>query len=1678
MRIQVFLVLLFVSSIFAPLASGSSTETQFNDGSTSFSQTFTTSGSGTAGDITIPYGAEVTSAEFNLQGAPSSSSWSNLSTNADFGGAGTSSWVGQPPGMQQGYRNALEIENDEVQLRSTPTYLTTTFDNANSVSNLNGATLSTTGEYLSPATQDFKGVTSTPTPHQMKNGTWSYAGPTVNIGDERLVLMWSSSSVSPAPTFQRFNATTGEYNTSFTIQYSSCISSTLAYIYDIEIDGKDLWIIGRSNRYLSKWTINGNYLTCQQYWMFSSPYYPSGVSVDPVTDQLFVYLYQQQSPSYNHYLWQVNRASPSIANQTFLLGNQQDFISGNPAGLAVNGSRVTTNTQSTSYSYHHYFDFTGSWITHLGSKQFTNKGHYGLSNGEDGDLLFTCHYSNYCTASSRKVLRVGSGITHSASTGSSSSSILVTGPTTQLSKTMSEVGVSSLVAYTPGNSTIEIQLSVDGGTTWLDAALGQSLTFAQAGSQLVWRAWLNGTTSETPVLDMVTLSYIASFLSSGYMYVRSSLVSPVAATVWWNSTTPGGSRIDVSIQYGTSFSFTNSGQTKSITGTSSNVYLYFYFYSGTGNAYSPTLHDFNVQFYTSAPKNVELNLGVSGESSTTIVWEHPGTFLGTETATQYPAGPTGISIADRFNDIIPSTGTGTIDLSVGITSTSAGIVSIDSFSVTYTMQTVNLDIDYNSSLILHERQEPYEVVTRHIIGELSAEIDVVKLIFNAQPLGMAPLLEWDTHDSQPTASDPENWISIDPTSWMNESNGILEVHWRFKVLDDFPEQSNVRFTTSCTDSEGRTPSFLAGEDSLIVNHSFGMGWMNVQDNDGLVQWQDIPDNNWIAAGETIHFQGQLFFQNSFDAPKDNAFDIRVAQGSFVHSSWRDISNQNGTFFVSIDVPTIDVPDGVTYEVQSYNERDPTRVEAPDHEWRRTYRIDGTAPEAIGNVPLEGSYEAATDEQTIKFHVADATGSPTELNLNYWIEAEHDSNRNGIADADEYVQKIMSNNTDAAEKWFFTTIDDSHNPNMAKVSYYVSGTDPAGNPLKYLAGMTNDEEPIWMQYGPGFGSDTATYLTRKDSDAVFTGLEWIGHFDDTAIYAGTEQTILLGLLDANTVIDFEHISLIFDFEGPDASKDQQLIAFSGVNNTFWSESEYITLSPSSHVTTTINETGMPWIKVAFNFRFSWDWPDEEWGDLAFVYKERGSVEATRLEFADNSFRVENDLVLSASSFLVSDVTEPRVGPIADGSRVRSDDRLSFSGKVIFEGSDTPAPLSVGIKVDVFDGVSIWSDGSLDDTGGYTVEVPLSAATSLASSETRVCLISISGIPGRGQDMTGSSVSTTLRVVVDHTPPRITHRTEPIDVIDISDASDLSSVNVAFTGSEDADLTGSKQFVNWVMRDHTNTMTIASGITELGMQQDGMVINWTGSVDITNDGIVTPRAGDLVGFWVTGYDAAGNSFLEVGNSASNPIAELAEADGDYELSWLTLGAEVTELSILDISVDDDHISPGASVTIEATIQNTGGATANAFSVNFYAGDSQKAFHTSTIQGISEGETLIITTSWSAEEGVDRVRVVVDVENVIIEVNEEDNSAEHGIEVAYVSMMGWLDSPRESPLAWIFAFVSILVLITVFTIANKTALHNHEGSLLDDDFDDDDFEDDDFEEDEFEDYEDDDYEDDDDD
>ncbi|MEE3030496.1 MAG: CARDB domain-containing protein, partial [Candidatus Thermoplasmatota archaeon] len=719
-----------------------------------------------------------------------------------------------------------------------------------------------------------------------------------------------------------------------------------------------------------------------------------------------------------------------------------------------------------------------------------------------------------------------------------------------------------------------------------------------------------------------------------------------------------------------------------------------------------------------------------------------------------------------------------------------------------------------------------------------------------------------------------------------------------------------------------------------------------------------------------------------------------------------------------------------------------------------------------NMPKQDDYVAARYDQSIIIDVEDAVGDPKELTLHYWVEADHDINRNGIADSDEYVNRSMVNTTTAESKRFFTTIDDSRNPNLASVSYYVTGNDPAGNLLE-------------SGEGPGFSSDLATYRTRKDMESVFTGLHWSGHNDGDAIFAGTEQTITAGLVDANGIIDFEIISLIFDFEGPDPERDKQSISFSGRNNTFWSDSDYIDILQNSKATTISNDTGLPWILIDFHFKVSWDWPDEDISDLAFEYKQLGAS-MRRIEFVDRTFHVENDLVLDPTSYTITDVMHPRVGPIDSSTSIRADDRIQWTGRVVYENSQTPPPNNLGIVVEVFDGVQMWSDGSLTENGDYMIEVPLSAAPTLASAETRTFLTGITGIPGRGEDMTRDSVSTTLQLSVDHTPPRVIHRILPVDIIDIGIQEDLTQVNVAFLGTEEcvndpsdqrcSDLAQAPQQVHWIMRD--GTTTIAAGYSVLSMELQGNLILWTGTVDLTSGGLVIPRSGYIVGFYVTGEDAAGNTFPQTSNSESDPVREPTNLDNDLDLAWVTLGADKSpELRAIRIDTNQERVSVGTDVELRMYLTNLGGPLNASFDVSFFAGDATEPFNTQRIDKIEEGDTIYIDAIWDAEEGIERIRVVVDSSNEIDEIDEQDNAISVGIDVAYGWGLGWIEQARQNPLTILLIVIALIVVPTVTYVSirqmNKGAVDDDFVNLLfeddqyeddDDEYDDDEYDDDD--------------------
>ena len=157
MRKAVFLVLIFFISVMAPLASSATTETQFKGGATSYTHTFNGQGNGSAGVITFPFGAEVTSAQFNFLGEASTTSWSNFTNNNDFGGVGTGQWSSKQTGsFQYGSRTNMETANDEISLRGNPTNNVVNFRRSTDLSTANSATINTSGQFVALGDQGIR----------------------------------------------------------------------------------------------------------------------------------------------------------------------------------------------------------------------------------------------------------------------------------------------------------------------------------------------------------------------------------------------------------------------------------------------------------------------------------------------------------------------------------------------------------------------------------------------------------------------------------------------------------------------------------------------------------------------------------------------------------------------------------------------------------------------------------------------------------------------------------------------------------------------------------------------------------------------------------------------------------------------------------------------------------------------------------------------------------------------------------------------------------------------------------------------------------------------------------------------------------------------------------------------------------------------------------------------------------------------------------------------------------------------------------------------------------------------------------------------------------------------------------------------------------------------------------
>ena len=101
----------------------------------------------------------------------------------------------------------------------------------------------------------------------------------------------------------------------------------------------------------------------------------------------------------------------------------------------------------------------------------------------DNTFGYQCHYSSYCSKAQQNLEeRNWSGLRSQ----NSNIYLICCHKFHKIAfKTVTEITVSALVGYVPSNTSIELEVSNDGGTTWISGIFNQKLIFSNPGSSIV-----------------------------------------------------------------------------------------------------------------------------------------------------------------------------------------------------------------------------------------------------------------------------------------------------------------------------------------------------------------------------------------------------------------------------------------------------------------------------------------------------------------------------------------------------------------------------------------------------------------------------------------------------------------------------------------------------------------------------------------------------------------------------------------------------------------------------------------------------------------------------------------------------------------------------------------------------------------------------------------------------------------------------------------------------------------------------------------------------------------------------------------------------------------------------------------------------------------------------------------
>ena len=579
---------------------------------------------------------------------------------------------------------------------------------------------------------------------------------------------------------------------------------------------------------------------------------------------------------------------------------------------------------------------------------------------------------------------------------------------------------------------------------------------------------------------------------------------------------------------------------------------------------------------------------------------------------------------------------------------------------------------------LYQNGEIYHITTTHEVkASTGASLETCRIQFKGSEISL--YLGYDFSSGFFKLGDDDNYLSLHPSSSASPlGSNIMQIDWKFTVNSAWDDEEKVVILSETLADNG-VIGMLSG---ILLDPDVG----NAVENDIILT--DFKLFNSAGAeqqleqaysNQVLKLKGNVSFENVDISPSPTSYNIVVEErgfetdGEFTNITWTEVANTSGFIDGMFDWNVnlgLFASGADTYRIRLSN-YDGGDILCPPVEYQPdtdcgiqfNLEIDILDPNLLsfelykrnsgeGDINLDDNWRPVYDDswatpklqQDFRLTVSDIPTPPESAVLHVWVQNDHDTNTNGLAEESEYIQIPTTNSGISENATFIGTYNDMANSGLKGiVSVWVECYDLAGNSVD--------------GGGPGFENDYVTYVSMELEYPTIKSLNIENSFGEQMIssiptnapdgvgiwnqtmFAGNEYNIIIDAEDGNGWKDVEYVEVTL---APQETNYDSTIIYYPRNQTSWTESDMfsITVDSSGEYESTIRTIDGNVLIDPFEEKFIIEIPiSMKWG-LPLSGQYTPSFEIKDLDngpvFSESSYRqiwtYENDMRLDFRSNL--------------------------------------------------------------------------------------------------------------------------------------------------------------------------------------------------------------------------------------------------------------------------------------------------------------------------------------------------------------------------------------------------------------------------------------------------------------